>query len=398
MDTALPRVAHAAPEAAYIHVPFCRHRCGYCNFTLVANRDDLIETYLEALDLELSRSVKIEMARGTTAPGSVPCTIKTLFVGGGTPTHLSSKQLERLFVILGKWLQLADDAEFSVEANPSDLNTEKVQRLADAGVTRLSLGVQSFQANKLHRLERDHDAATIEQAISLARRAGIGSISVDLIFGAPEETRASWQSDLRSALDLSPDHISTYGLTIERGTQFWNRLQRAELATATEEDERWMYETAIETVTAEGLEHYEVSSFARPGHRCRHNQVYWTGGEYFAAGPGAAKYVDGRREINHRSTTTYLKRVLAGDSPVAESEVVDAEQEARERLVFGLRRLIEGVDLEAIATSTGVDCHGLFQNTLDRYRQLGFLEQTASHVRLTRAGLLVSDSLWPDLL
>ena len=187
----------------------------------------------------------------------------------------------------------------------------------------------------LRLLERDHSGHEISRAVELARGAGM-HVALDLIFATPGETLDQWLADVDAAIALEPDHISSYGLTFERGTAFWSRRLRGELAGADEELERDMYAAVIDRLTAAGFEHYEVSNFARPGRRSRHNQAYWSGDGYYAAGPGAARYVDGVRETNHRSTTTYLRRVLAGESPVAERERLDPEARARELLVFSL--------------------------------------------------------------
>lgn len=371
------------PRAAYVHVPFCAHRCGYCNFTLVAGRDDLIVSYLQAIEKELELL------------GS-PCEVDTLFFGGGTPTRLRGNDLDRLLKLTRRWFPLAPGYEFSVEANPADLDHEMLGALAAAGVNRISLGGQSFHADKLRTLERDHSGETLAAAIERSTKY-IFSVSVDLIFGVPGETHAVWQQDLDQAIALGPQHVSTYGLTFERGTQFWNRLARGELARAGEELERDMYLAAIDTLAAAGIEQYEISNFAAAGHRCRHNETYWAGDSYHAIGPGAARYVDGRREMNHRSTTAYIKRMLAGDSPVAESETLDAENRAREMLVFGLRR-IRGVDRAEFAARTGFEVETLVGKPLGRYIELGLLENDGPRLKLTRAGLLVSDAIWPDFL
>jgi oxygen-independent coproporphyrinogen-3 oxidase len=371
------------PRAAYIHVPFCRHRCGYCNFSVVAGRDDLVATYLRAIEREL---LWLE----------TPREVDTLFIGGGTPTHLSLAQLQQLCQTVTRWFPLASGHEFSIEANPLDLTREKAELLASFGVNRVSLGVQSFSSSKLELLERDHRAEQIATAFEAARGT-MCSVSLDLIFGAPGETVESWKHDLQLALDLEPDHASTYGLTFERGTSFWSRLQKDEIAQVEEEDERRMYLAGIEGLTQAGFEHYEVSNFAKPGYRCRHNEVYWAGSTYYAAGPGAARHVDGRRETNHRSTTTYLNRVLADQSPVAESETLSPEDSARERLVFALRRL-EGVERKDFKTETGFEIDQLVGRPLTEFSNRGLFEDTGSQIRLTRGGLLVSDSIWPEFL
>lgn len=372
-----------SPRSAYVHVPFCAHRCGYCNFTLVAGRDDLISPYLEAMSRELA----------TIGPAAE---VDTLFFGGGTPTHLSAAELERLLANVLRQFPLAAGAEMSVEANPADLDEARLDVLTQFGVTRLSLGAQSFDADKLKLLERNHTAGDIARAMDGARRH-VAQVSVDLIFAVPGETLAAWSRDLQLALQLRPDHVSTYGLTFERGTQFYSRRMHGTLSSTEEELERQMYLTAIDTLTAAGLEHYEVSNFARPGARCRHNEVYWTGAPFYAVGPGAARYVGGRREVNHRSTSTYIRRLLAGQSAVAESEQLGPEDAARERLVFGLRRL-EGIDVAEFEQSTGYDAMQLGGDTLSRHVEAGRLQLSASRLHLTREGLLVSDAIWPDLL
>lgn len=380
-----PQTPPPAPRAAYIHVPFCRHRCGYCNFTLVAGREDLIEAYLEALGRELA------LLGG-------PHEVDTLFFGGGTPTHLPRPQLSRLLERVLDTFPLAQGGELSIEANPIDVveGSDKLRDLAAAGVTRLSLGIQSFHPAVLALLERDH---TPRQAVEAVRRARatFSSVSIDLIFGVPGQSLADWQSDLQVVREAEIQHVSTYGLTFEKGTAFWSRRGKGKLTQADEELERQMYETAIDTLTSAGFEHYEVSNFARPGHRCRHNETYWLGGQYFAAGPGASRFIAGRRETNHRSTTTYIARLLAAQSPVAEAESLGAENAARERLVFALRRL-EGVDAIGFASQTGFTIEQLGGTALAKFLSLGLLEVAAGRLRLTRAGLLVSDSLWGEFL
>jgi oxygen-independent coproporphyrinogen-3 oxidase len=371
------------PRAAYVHVPFCRHRCGYCNFTLVAGRDDLIADYLRAIAIELSRL------------GS-PREVDTLYFGGGTPTYLEPEDLQQLAGTVIDWHPLAAGYEWTVEANPTDVDAAMIEAIAALGVTRLSLGGQSFRAEKLRLLERDHQAVQIAAAVERGQRAGM-QISLDLIFATPGETIGQWRDDLDAALELRPDHISTYGLTFERGTAFWSRRLHGGLAETDEGLERHMFALAIDRLTAADFEHYEVSNFARRGCRSRHNQVYWSGAGYFAVGPGAARYVAGIREMNHRSTTTYLRRVLGGQSPVAEREQLPPEARARELLVFGLRRL-EGVSRREFLTRTGFEVEQLVAAPLERFVELGLICDDGQRIRLTREGLFVSDALWPEIL
>jgi oxygen-independent coproporphyrinogen-3 oxidase len=364
-------------------VPFCRHRCGYCNFTLVAGRDDLIGDYLRAVERELRRL-------------ETPREVDTLYFGGGTPTQLDPVQFRQLSDTVLSWHPLAEGYEWTVEANPADVNEPMIETLATLGVTRLSLGGQSLQADKLRLLERDHKVADIERAVTLARDARL-QVALDLMFAVPGENIAQWSADLEAALSLAPDHVSTYGLTFERGTAFWRRRLRGELAEVDERLQRDMYMLAIDRLTAAGFEHYEVSNFAQPGCRSRHNETYWSGDGYFAAGPGAARYVDSVRETNHRSTTTYLKRVLAGHSPVAEREQLSPEARARELLVFGLRRM-EGTTRRDFSERTAYEIDELVAAPLRKFVDLGLLADDGERIRLTREGLFVSDAMWPEML
>jgi oxygen-independent coproporphyrinogen-3 oxidase len=345
----------------------------------VANRDELVEDYLKALAVELQTLGE-------------PREVDTLFFGGGTPTHLNHEQFERLVELACRWFPLSPGYEFSVESNP---HCPAIDHLPELGVTRLSLGGQSFDEQKLRTLERDHTPDQLRQCLESARAFPSGGL--DLIFGVPGETLQTWQHDLTSAIASGIPHISTYGLTFEQGTTFWNRREKGTLQSLDEETERAMYALAIDLLTAAGYEHYEVSNFARPGHRCRHNEVYWAGESYFAAGPGAARYVNGRREMNHRSVTTWLKRVLAGQSPIAESEELGPEDRARELLVFGLRRM-EGVRRADFRSRTGFDLDMLAGKPLRKFIDLGLLDDDGQNVRLTSAGLFVSDSIWPHFL
>lgn len=371
------------PRAAYVHVPFCRHHCGYCNFTVIASRDDLIDRYLQALAIEL-----------TSLAG--PREVESLYLGGGTPSHLNPAQLRELLGRLREWFVPAGSFEYTLEANPIDMTPDRLDVMREFGVNRISLGIQSFQPDKLAALERDHRGPEIVRALRNAREH-IGNVSIDLIFGTPGETEECWLRDLETLLAHRPQHVSIYGLTIERGSRFFGRVRKKLFERLDDETERAMYLTAIDTLTGAGYEHYEVSNFALPGFRSRHNEAYWTGRTYEAFGPGASRFVAGRRETNHRSVVTYLRRVMSGESPVAEAEQLDPEDAARERLVFALRR-IEGIDKEEFRAETGFRVNELGGPALERFAAWGLLEDTPRNLRLTRDGLVVSDAIWPEFL
>ncbi|MBA2113307.1 radical SAM family heme chaperone HemW [Bremerella alba] len=378
-----PHAMNESPRSAYIHVPFCTHRCGYCNFTVIAGRDDLTAAYLEAIEKELQQLDQ-------------PHEVDTLFLGGGTPTHLSPPELERLLSLATTWFPLAEGAELSVEANPIDITPEKVAVLQSAGVTRVSLGVQSFQRDKLKLLERDHDRAQIEAAAKLLLPR-IPNLSFDLIFAAPGETLAQWEDDLQSAIQLGIAHISTYGLTFEKGTTFWNRLHHDQLHEVDEELQREMYLAGIDRLTGAGFEHYEVSNFARPEHESRHNMQYWLGKRYFAAGPGASRHVGMIRETNHRSTTAYIRRMHQGSSPVAEHEELTSQMKAREQLVFGLR-MLAGIHIPTFKEDTGMTPWELCGTEIDQFLAIELLDYSYERLRLTREGLLLADTICVELI
>ncbi|OAI57738.1 coproporphyrinogen III oxidase [Planctomyces sp. SCGC AG-212-M04] len=369
-----------------MHVPFCRHRCGYCDFTLVAGRDDLINRYLEALELELSVAV----------PPNTQ--LDTLFFGGGTPTHLSPDQLQRLFQAVLKRVQLTNGAEFSVEANPLDLTDARIGVLSAVGVNRVSVGVQSFQSSELTTLERDHSPA---EATAIVRRLmkTIPNVGVDLIFGVPGQSLENWRTNLTKVLDLAPPHISTYGLTFEKGTAFWSRRAKGDLRQQPEELERDMYALAIERLTAAGYRHYELSNFAKPGFECRHNQVYWNARSYYAAGPGAASYLNGVRRSNHRSTTHWIEHTIAahGASAPGLTEELSPEERAREALMLGLRQRT-GIDIPQFEARFDVSLEALAGPTIQRMQTAGWLEHDENRLRLTDEGVFVADTVVSELL
>src|SRR5262245_36822122 len=371
------------PRAAYLHVPFCAHRCGYCDFAIAVGQDDLMELYLDALAAELA-------TLGTPQP------VETLFLGGGTPTYLGARQLERLLTDVRRWLPPLSGHEFSIEANPVTLDADKVAVLDDHGVNRVSLGAQSFPPHLLRVLERDHDPADVPRAVETVRRR-IDNVSLDLIFGVPGQTLDEWREDLARALSLAPDHVSTYGLTYEKGTPLWKQRRRGEVTPLGEDDERALYAAGIDALEAAGFEHYEISNFSKPGRSCRHNQVYWANGAYFGFGMGAARYVRGRREVNTRDLRTYLRKALSGEPATFQSEELSPEERARETMAVQLRRAA-GIDRPAFREQTGVDLDALAGPAVARQVELGFLADDGTRVRLTREGKFVADAVIERLL
>jgi oxygen-independent coproporphyrinogen-3 oxidase len=383
-SSGLERAPWIWPRAAYIHVPFCAHHCGYCDFAVVAGQDHLMDLYLEALTAELATLAQ-------------PQPVHSIFIGGGTPTYLDCRQLERLLAEIGRWfvpLRQSPELEgweFSVEANPGNLDDEKVKVLADHGVTRISLGSQSFHPHLLQVLERDHKPADVFRAVDVIK-GRIPQVSLDLIFGIPGQTLPYWQRDLELALSLQPDHLSTYGLTYEKGTRLWKQRQLGEIHPLGEDSELTMYLHALDRLESAGFDHYEISNHALPGKRCRHNQVYWANEAYFGFGMGAARYIEGRRELNTRSIHEYIRRTMARQPATFQSELLEPEERARETIALQLRRS-DGIDRRAFRNQTGFELDDLAAPALAQQIDLGLIEEDGDNVRLTRNGKCVADAV-----
>ncbi len=373
-----------SPRAAYVHIPFCAHKCGYCDFASLAGVDHLADRYLVALESEMSRV-------GT------PREVDTIFVGGGTPTRLTAPQLARLLEAIRRWFPMSADGEWTVEANPGTLDEAKVDVLAEGGVNRVSLGAQSFRPESLAALERNHNPDDVPRALDLIRPR-FHRWSFDLIFGVPGSTLDDWRADLDAALALAPSHLSCYGLVYEKGTALWKQRTAGSVHEVGEEVERTMYEMTIDRLAESGLHQYEISNFARPGHECRHNLVYWANDPYFGVGVGAARFVDGDRSINTREINAYLNRIESGGDPTGPTERLDHEAHARETAVLMLRRTIEGIDRQDFRERTGFDLDALASEAIAKHVRWGLLDDDAQRVRLTREGIFLADGVMGDLL
>jgi oxygen-independent coproporphyrinogen-3 oxidase len=372
------------PRAAYIHVPFCAHKCGYCDFASVAGSDHLAERYLSALGAEMALMGE-------------PQEVETIFVGGGTPTRLSASQLARLLAMIGRWYPLTEAGEWTVESNPGTLDREKADVLAAGGVNRVSLGAQSFRPESLRILERNHAPEEVERALELVRPS-FERWSIDLIFGVPGSTLDDWAYDLERALGLGPSHLSCYGLVYEKGTPLWKQWNTGLVRAVDEDVERAMYALTIDRLTRSGLAMYEISNFARPGHESRHNLVYWANDAYFGVGVGAARYVHGERATNTRDLLGYLRRLESGMDATGPRETLGPEARARETAVLMLRRTEEGIDREEFRLRTGFDLEELMRSAIERHTKSGLLEDDGKRIRLRREGVFLADTVLCDLL
>lgn len=376
------------PHAAYVHVPFCSHKCGYCDFASVAGQDDLQAKYLDALEREMA----------TILEG--PTSVETLFVGGGTPTYLPTPLLDRLLTRLNYWFPIEGLREFTVESNPNTLTADKVACLADHGVGRVSLGAQSFEPRLLHVLEREHDPSSVARAIEMLR-SRIARVSIDLIFGVPGQTLDLWKSDLAAALALPIDHLSAYGLTYEKGTTLWRQRRLGIVQPVDDELERSLFEYAIDRLNDAGFEQYEISNYARrdPSRdlRCAHNLVYWANHAYHGFGTGAASYRHGVRALNHRNLESYISRCADGDSPIAQREELGERERAHETAMLHLRRL-EGIERASFERQTGSSIDAIAGAAIRRHVELGLLSDDGRRVRLTREGLPLADGVLAAIL
>lgn len=375
------RAAGPLPLGLYVHVPFCHSECTYCDFYRVSYREREADAFLEALRLELA---------------SLPRDLRptTVYVGGGTPSALREDQLEDLVAAIEPFR--APGQEYTFEVNPKSAAPRKVEILARAGVTRVSFGAQTFAAEALRLLGRRHGPEDIARVYELLRGA-IPSVSFDLIFALPGQSRQAWELDLRAALALRPDHLSIYSLVYEPGTPLAAAVARGELQPASEELEREMFLSAVDNAAASGYEHYEVSSFAQPGHRSRHNQAYWRQEDYVGVGPGATTTLGSVRYTNERDLHRYVRQLRETGVPPRSDERLTPADKVHEHLLLRLRTG-DGLSLSRFQELAGVSLEAYTRGGLSRWTAQGFLTVAGDGVRLTREGLCVADRVIAELM
>jgi putative oxygen-independent coproporphyrinogen III oxidase len=365
-----PSLGRLSDFGVYVHIPFCAHRCGYCDFATWADRSHLVDAYVDACITDLDR-------RRSTMP---PAT--SVFFGGGTPSLLPP---ERLAEILDAVVR-TDDAEVTVECNPDTVNDASFATYVASGVNRVSLGAQSFAPHVLAALDRTHDVANVAAAVMAANGAGIERINLDLIYGTPGETLDDWRASLHAVLDLGVTHVSAYALTIESGTPLGRAIRAGESLAPDDDDLADKYGIADDVLVASGLRNYEISNWAVPGHECRHNVLYWTMGDYTAIGCAAHGHLEGRRWWNVRTPERYIDAIATGTSPTAGYDELDEDQRHEEAFALALR------------TSLGVECAPAAASTVADLAVAGLLETHGSRVGLTRQGRLLASDVTARLL
>ena len=382
LDAWAPR---ATGLGAYVHVPFCTKRCGYCSFNTAPYLAAAVPRFLRALDTEI--------ALAAAAPWAAGVQLRTVFFGGGTPSLLAPDELAGILDALRSRFGIGPDAEITVECNPESVTPERFAGYRAAGVTRISLGVQSLDDRVLPTLDRLHSAADARRAFAAARAAGFPHVSVDLIYGLPGQDVAGWARTVSAALAWEPDHLSAYALSLDEGSA-WTSTGVRDLPVEDAVTEQ--YEALTRLAAAAGYEHYEVSNYARPGHRSAHNQVYWRAEEYLGLGPGACGFLGDVRYSNAKPLERYCTTLEAGRLPLAAHESLTPRQRLAERLFLGLRTA-DGVPAAWMDERLAMD-RGALPERLAEWLERGLLERRPGRLRLTEAGFFLSDALFVDLL
>ena len=365
------------PTSAYVHIPFCTQICYYCDFSKVFIKNQPVDSYLEHL-LQEFHSYDIQKLR-------------TLYIGGGTPTALSAPQLETLLDGLTKNLDLSVLEELTIEANPGDLDADKIAVLKNSAVNRVSLGVQTFDDKMLKKIGRSHLERDIYENIDRLKLAGFDNISIDLIYALPGQTMDQVKDNVEKAITLDIPHMSLYSLILENHTVFMNRMRRGKLPLPKEELEAEMFEYIIEELERSGFEHYEISNFSKPGFESRHNLMYWDNAEYYGIGAGASGYVNGVRYKNHGPIRHYLSAVEAGNARVTEEHLSQREQ-MEEEMFLGLRKK-SGVSITRFEEKFGTSFEDLYGQVVRNLCHQGLLQVEGQQIRMTKKGLFLGDTV-----
>ena len=365
------------PTSAYVHIPFCTQICYYCDFSKVFIKNQPVDSYLEHL-IEEYDSYDIQKLR-------------TLYIGGGTPTALSAPQLAFLLEKLTDKLDLSYLEELTIEANPGDLDQEKIAILKDSPVNRVSLGVQTFNDRMLKQIGRSHSEKDIYENIANLKKAGFDNISIDLIYALPKQTMEDVKTNVAKAIALDIPHMSLYSLILENHTVFMNRMRRGKLPLPKEDLEAEMFDYIIAELEKAGFEHYEISNFSKPGFESRHNLMYWDNAEYYGIGAGASGYVDGVRYKNHGPIRHYLEAVEAGNARVQE-EVLTLKEQMEEEMFLGLRKK-SGVSKKRFEEKFGVSFEDQYGAVVSELTEQGLLVPDRDIVSMTKQGLFLGDTV-----
>lgn len=370
--------------ALYLHIPFCRKKCDYCDFPSYAGRESLMPEYIEALKAEIGYySSLYDRPR-----------IETVYVGGGTPTLLPEELISSLFGSIRKDFDVSSGAEISFEANPGTVTKGKLKALIDAGVNRISLGAQTFNNALLKKLGRIHLEHDINDAYEMIREACFKNVNIDLIFALPGQSIRDWRSSLEKIVKLNPEHISAYNLQIEEGTPLYSEKLDGTLLIPGEEEELNMYKSAISYLKDNGYVQYEISNFAREGKECEHNKAYWTMKEYIGIGAGAHSFINNIRVAN----TPYLDKYMSKDFAAVKTEHANTKKESMQEMVFLGLRLINGFHLNDFTRRFGIGMREIYKKELAELTEDGLLEINGKNVRLTEKGMFLANEVFKKFL
>jgi oxygen-independent coproporphyrinogen-3 oxidase len=377
----------------YLHIPFCRHRCSYCDFNTYTSLGDLKSAYAAALCREIEQVGA--MREGEKRP------VHTIFFGGGTPSLMPAADIEQILETVRQAFALAPLAEISMEANPGTVDEAYLTAVKAAGINRLSFGVQSAVASELALLEREHDFATVEEAVRTARAVGLENFNLDLIYGLPGQILATWEKSLQAVLALRPSHISCYCLTIEPGTPMQRWLQDGRILAPDPDLAADQYELACEVLASSGYNHYEISNWALPGHECQHNLTYWRNQPYLGLGAGAHGFAGGYRYAIVKQPRTYIRRLTHEQArhyplsaAVADYHAVDRAEGMADSVITQLRLLEEGLDLAAFRATFGQSLDEAFQGTVTQLQEYGLLWEREGRLLLTKKGWFLSNQVF----
>ena len=371
----------------YIHIPFCKSRCIYCAF-YSTTAEQMKQAYVDAVcrEMELRKAVYEKEGK------DVGKTLATVYLGGGTPSQLSPTQLQQLFDTIARHYDVSDDAEITIECNPDDVTEAFAELLRSLPVNRVSMGAQTFDDDRLQFIHRRHTSEQVTTAIQRLREKGIHNISIDLMYGFPEETLEEWEHDIQQALALNVEHISAYALTYEEGTPLYRLLEEGKVKEIDEERSLAMYDRLIDRLQEAGYEHYEISNFARKGWRSRHNSSYWQLVPYIGIGAAAHSYDGRQRQWNIADINSYINHIQQGIVP-AEGELLDKDSRYNDHVMLALRTC-EGLDLSTLNSDERSYC----EETAKKFVLDGLLVKTDNHLRLSRKGLFVSDMIMSELM
>ncbi|MCU9589774.1 radical SAM family heme chaperone HemW [Bacillus velezensis] len=375
-------------KSAYIHIPFCEHICHYCDFNKYFIQSQPVDEYLNSLEKEMINTIE-----RTGRPD-----LRTIFIGGGTPTSLSPVQLEKLMDSIHRVLKPSDGLiEFAAEANPDDLSPEKLKIMKNAGVNRLSFGVQTFEDELLQKIGRVHKQKDVFTSFERARALGFDNISLDLMFGLPGQTLADLDNSVKTALSLDAEHYSVYSLIVEPKTVFYNLMQKGRLHLPAQEQEAEMYETVMRQMSEAGIRQYEISNFAKPGYESQHNLTYWSNEEYFGFGAGAHGYISGTRTVNAGPVKHYMQLIEEKGLPYRDTHEVTREEQIEEEMFLGLRKM-SGVQKQAFLDKFGRSVDELFPDVLKDLTEKGLICDTEESVALTHEGKLLGNKVFGAFL